>query len=172
MPQDLVTQRGLPRPIFRDRRRLPRRSRPAADDCDNARAKIEILKHLDGDLRPSTTGGRGEINGRAKSNTPPEGSGGCLSTGGCAGHATTEINSPLFHGGPRLIWKSGENGPGNTVGTWESDSIFPEPDPSASEPTRDRQWRVSGHASPIGPLLSPLGTRRRGSQSPPRRCRA
>src|SRR5262249_20873446 len=49
------------------------------------RAKIEILKHLDGDLRPSTTGGRGEINGRAKSSTSPEGSEGCLPTGGCGG---------------------------------------------------------------------------------------
>jgi hypothetical protein len=57
---------------------------------DPQRAKVEILKHLDGDLvivprSSSTSEQRAEISGPRKSQQPPEGSGGCLPTGRCGG---------------------------------------------------------------------------------------
>ena len=57
---------------------------------DPQRAKVEIQRHLDGDLvivpRPAITSERrAEISGPRKKRQPPEGSGGCLPTGGCGG---------------------------------------------------------------------------------------
>jgi len=87
------------------------------------RAKVEILKHLDGDLvivRPSSPGERrAEISGRAKADSLLRDQA-AVAYRWLRGPATTEIASPR----PSTDgngWEFTGNRCGNTVGIWELD---------------------------------------------------